>query len=227
MSRQSVQAVRCEGVPRSAGPGPGQRPWVENRAPSGWLPRLDLGEAWASREIALVIELYLDVRGERAASVEYPPDPDKVVRLLSVNLVDSSGSPLEAPRRHMPLAIRTRFLVREQLRGLDLKVYLVARRSIRVLQESLSDRNSGAECGDVPGEWETSVVIPPVLAAGDYVVGVAIRSPYQRLLDQEVLILRLWPPPDEPRESVERNRIVQPAVEGRLERPVLARTANS
>jgi hypothetical protein len=103
----------------------------------------------------------------------------------------------------------------------------VTRSGIRVLEETLSDRNCGAECGDVPGEREASVVIPRVLAAGDYVRGVATRSPDQRLLDQEVLTFRLWPPPDERPESVERNRIVQPAVKWRLERPVLARTASS
>jgi hypothetical protein len=99
----------------------------------------------------------------------------------------------------MQLAMRTRFLVREQLRGLDFRVYLVTRRGIRVLEESLSDRNSEAECGDVRGEWEASVVLPPVLAAGDYVLGVGICSPYQRLPDQEVLNFRLWPPSDERR----------------------------
>jgi lipopolysaccharide transport system permease protein len=31
--------------------------WVENRAVDGWLPRLDLAEAWASREIAVVLAL--------------------------------------------------------------------------------------------------------------------------------------------------------------------------
>jgi hypothetical protein len=127
----------------------------------------------------------------------------------------------------MPLVIRTRFLVHEQLPGLDFKAYLVTRSGIRVIEERLSDGNCGAECGDVPGEREASVVIRPVLAAGDYVLGVAIRSEYQRLLDQEVLTFGLWPPLDERRESVECNRIVQPAVKWRLERPVLARTASS
>jgi ABC-type polysaccharide/polyol phosphate transport system ATPase subunit len=172
------------------------------------------------------IELYLDARGERAASVEFARDPDKPVQLLSVAVVDSSGRPVEAPRRDKPLAIRTRFLVRDRLRGLDLKVYLMTRRGIRVLEESLSDERQGAECGDTPGEWEASVVIPPVLAAGDYVVGIAFRSPYQSFLDQEVLTFRLLPAPDDRRESVERNRIVQPTVEWRVERPVLARAAN-
>lgn len=33
----------------------GARRWVENRAAGGWLPRLDVAEAWASREIAVVL----------------------------------------------------------------------------------------------------------------------------------------------------------------------------
>ncbi len=48
-----------------------------------------------------------------------------------------------------------------------------------------------------------------------------------RLLDWEVLTFRLWPPLDERRESVERDRIVEPAVEWRWKGPVLARTASS
>src|SRR5687768_4208466 len=42
---------------RAAGPEPGARRWVENRAIDGWLPQLDLAEVWASREIAVVLAL--------------------------------------------------------------------------------------------------------------------------------------------------------------------------
>jgi lipopolysaccharide transport system permease protein len=42
---------------RAAGTQPGARRWLENRAVDGWLPRLDLAEVWASREIALVLAL--------------------------------------------------------------------------------------------------------------------------------------------------------------------------
>jgi ABC-type polysaccharide/polyol phosphate transport system ATPase subunit len=171
------------------------------------------------------IELYLDARGERGSFVEFPPDPDKVVQLLSVGITDRSGALLDAPRRDEEFAIRTRFAVRERLRSLDVRVYLATRRGVRVLDETLSDQQPSADHDDVPGEWEASVVIPPVLTAGDYVVGVAIRSPYQQFLDQEVLTFRLWPRPDERRESVERSRIVQTNVEWRLERPpVVARS---
>ena len=34
-----------------------EKPWIENRAPSGWLPRLRLGELWTFRELALVLAL--------------------------------------------------------------------------------------------------------------------------------------------------------------------------
>jgi lipopolysaccharide transport system permease protein len=46
-----------ETVVRAAGLQPGARRWVENRAVDGWLPRLDLAEVWASREIAVVLAL--------------------------------------------------------------------------------------------------------------------------------------------------------------------------
>jgi hypothetical protein len=165
------------------------------------------------------IDLYLDARGERAASVEFPPEPDKPVQLLSVGIADDSGALVDAPQRDEPLAVRTRFLVREPLRALDVKISVMTRRGISVLEESLSDQQPDADCGRVPGEWQATVVVPPVLAAGDYVLAVAIRSPYQRFLDQEVLTFRLWPPPDERRESVDRTRIVQPGVRWRLDGP--------
>lgn len=42
---------------RAAGTQPGARRWIENRAVDGWLRRLDIGEVWASREIAVVLAL--------------------------------------------------------------------------------------------------------------------------------------------------------------------------
>jgi ABC-type polysaccharide/polyol phosphate transport system ATPase subunit len=170
------------------------------------------------------IDLYLDARGERAASVEFPSEPDKPVQLLSVGIADEAGALVDAPQRDEPLTVRTRFLVREPLRALDVKIYLMTRRGVRVLEENLSDQRSDVACGSVPGEWEATVVVPPILAAGDYVLGVAIRSPYQRFLDQEVLTFRLWPPPDERQESVDRSRLVQPGVRWRVESPADGRT---
>jgi ABC-type polysaccharide/polyol phosphate transport system ATPase subunit len=185
---------------------------------------LEDGESKNDGSTSKSIDLYLDARGERAASVEFPSEPDKPVQLLSVGIADEAGALVDAPPRDEPLAVRTRFLVREPLRALDVKIYLMTRRGIRVLEENLSDQQSDTACGSVPGEWEATVIVPPILAAGDYVLGVAIRSPYQHFLDQEVLTFRLWPPPDERQESVDRSRIVQPGVRWRVESPADGRS---
>jgi lipopolysaccharide transport system permease protein len=65
MRQPSAERVSAE--PASTGvdriPAPGERRaavekrWTENQAAKGWLPRLDLAEAWASREIAFVLAL--------------------------------------------------------------------------------------------------------------------------------------------------------------------------
>jgi ABC-type polysaccharide/polyol phosphate transport system ATPase subunit len=165
------------------------------------------------------IELYLEARAERASYVELPPDPDKHVHLVSVGIADLSGALLDAPRRDQAFAISARLVLREPIRGLDVKIYLVTPRGVRVLDENLSDSEPEPRFGEAAGEWEASLVVPPVLAAGDYVVGVSVRSPYQRFVDREVLSVRVFPAPDAPRESVERIRILQPDVAWQLRRP--------
>jgi ABC-type polysaccharide/polyol phosphate transport system ATPase subunit len=163
------------------------------------------------------IELYLDARGERASYVEFPPEPHATVQLLAAGIADPAGGALDAPRRDRPFAIRARLLVREPVRALDVKVYLLTRKGIRVLDENLRDAGGEIACGETRGQWDISLVVPPVLAADDYVLGISLRSPYQRFLDAEVLTFRLWPPPDERQESIDRTRIVQPAVDWRVE----------
>jgi lipopolysaccharide transport system permease protein len=45
-----------------------ERDWVENRAPTGWLPRLEVGELWRFRELAVVLaERDLRVRYKQTA----------------------------------------------------------------------------------------------------------------------------------------------------------------
>jgi hypothetical protein len=86
-----------------------------------------------------------------------------------------------------------------------------------VLEENWSDSSQGLAPGAGTGVWDVSVLVPPVLAANDYAVGVSIASPYQRFVDEEVLTFQLSPRPDDRREVSDRNRIVQPQVVWRLE----------
>ena len=75
------------------------------------------------------------------------------VQLLSVGIADPSGALVDAPQRDEPFAVRTRFVVREPVRGLDVKVYLTTRQGVRVLEENLSDqrRRRGAAADQASG----------------------------------------------------------------------------
>jgi ABC-type polysaccharide/polyol phosphate transport system ATPase subunit len=180
---------------------------------------LENGQIKHDGPAAQSVERYLDARGERASYIELPPESDEVVQLVAVGVTTPSGGAVDAPRHDEPFAVRTRFVVREPVRGLDVKISLLTRTGVRVLEENLLDQEGDMRCGDVPGEWEVSITIPAVLAAGDYVIGVSIFSPYEWFVEREVLAFRLWPSPDERQESIDRNRVVQPDVEWRVEPP--------
>jgi ABC-2 type transport system ATP-binding protein/lipopolysaccharide transport system ATP-binding protein len=163
------------------------------------------------------IELYLAERSRETPQVEFSRDDQKDIQLLSVALVDEDGSQVDAPVRNRPFAIRVRFVVRREVGGLDVGISLTTRRGTRVLDENWSDRSQGVAPAGGTGIWDVSLLVPPVLAANDYALGVSIASPYERYVDEEVLTFQLWPRPDDRRELSDRNRIVQPEVAWRLE----------
>lgn len=180
---------------------------------------LDSGSIRHDGDAARSIELYLAARAHEVPQVEFAVDEDEDVQLLSVGLADENGDQVDAPVRDRPFAIRVRFAVRRSVGGVDVGVYLVTSKGVRVLEENWSDGNRGAAPAEATGVWDVSMLVPPVLAANDYGVGVSITSPYQRFADDEVLRFRLWPRPDDRRELNDRNRILQPAVTWRVAPP--------
>jgi ABC-type polysaccharide/polyol phosphate transport system ATPase subunit len=178
---------------------------------------LDAGRVRHDGPAARSIGLYIAERSREVPQVEFSPDDAKEVQLLSVALTDEDGAQVDAPIRDRPFAIRVRFLVRRDVGGVDVGISLMTRNGTRVLEESWSDRTQGLAPAEGTGVWDVSMLVPPVLAANDYAVGVSIASPYQRFADEEVLTFQLWPRPDDRRELSDRNRLVQPEVAWRLE----------
>jgi ABC-type polysaccharide/polyol phosphate transport system ATPase subunit len=178
---------------------------------------LDGGEVRNDGPTAQSIDLYLAEKSREIPQVEFSQDERKEVQLLSVALTDEDGTLVDAPVRDRPFAIRVRFLVRQEVGGVDVGVWLMSRSGTRVLEENWSDATQGLAPAGGTGTWDLSMLVPPVLAANDYAVGVSIVSPYQRFVDEEVLTFQLWPRPDDRREVSDRNRIVQPEVVWRLE----------
>jgi ABC-type polysaccharide/polyol phosphate transport system ATPase subunit len=177
---------------------------------------LDHGVVKADGPTDRSLELYLKSSGPQALRRELSPEGGGPIQLLSVAVADRAGSALDAPRRDEPLSLQLRFKTTERVPALDLGLYLVNGRGVRVLEEYWSDAHPGKHPADEPGEYEASVTFPPILPAGDYVVGVWIGSTYDELRHREVLRFRLLPGMGDRQETLERRRAAQPPLEWRV-----------
>ncbi len=179
---------------------------------------LDGGHVRADGPSAAVIDEYVAASGSGATSVDFEPRGDEAVELLGVAITDERGAPLEVARRDRPFAVHVRFLARSRLPDLDVAIYLLGQRGAHVLDESFSDTAGWRETVSEPGQYEAVLTVPPVLAAGNYAIGVWIGSTLgaadETFVHREVLGIRLWPHPDDRQDD--RSRIVHPEVEWRV-----------
>lgn len=163
-----------------------------------------------------VVDLYLGSNAGQAFRSDFEADPASAVQLLSVSVAGRDDKILAAPRRGEPLVVSLRFLLREAIHALDFAVSLSNRQGARVLDESWADTARAHHGATEPGEYDVSLTIPPVLAAGDYALGVWIGTAIGHLgetfVHEDVLSFQLWPDPDDRKEWTERQRIVHPSV---------------
>ena len=71
---------------------------------------------------------------------------------------------------------------------------------------------------DPPCEVDVALTVPPILPAGDYLLGVWLGSSYDSFLEQEVLRFRVWPRADDPADELDRDRVAQPPVRWQVRR---------
>jgi ABC-type polysaccharide/polyol phosphate transport system ATPase subunit len=173
---------------------------------------LDRGTITNDGPAPIVVESYLKSVAARVWRAPIEPEPGKPVQLLEVNMVDSAGAALEAPRRDKPLRISARFVVHERIPGLGVAFTIANAAGQRIIDEDVRDQHDFATLVE-PGVREVVLTLPPALPAGDYVVGVWIGTEFDRFVDVEAIRFRLLPHPTDRLEAVERRRVVQPLVE--------------
>jgi ABC-2 type transport system ATP-binding protein/lipopolysaccharide transport system ATP-binding protein len=181
---------------------------------------LEHGEIKADGPSEDVIRRYIRGAFEETPQVEFALEPDRRVQLLSAAVVDAAGKVVDVPQRGEPLTLTVRFIVRDPLPLVDIAFVVQDRRGIRVLDEVWGADTGGVLKVDAPPlEVEATLTVPPVLPAGDYVLGVWLGSSYDgKFLDVEALRFRVWPRPDDPADVIERDRVAQPAVEWNVSR---------
>ena len=95
--------------------------------------------------------------------------------------------------------------------GLDIGFYVKDEDGTWLLNEAWSDER-GAMPTEQLGTYRATMMVPPVLSAGRYILALWMGSPYETLIDEDVLTFDLEPRLDDRVEATRRPRIVQPNV---------------
>jgi ABC-type polysaccharide/polyol phosphate transport system ATPase subunit len=180
---------------------------------------LDHGQIQADGPSEEVVQRY--VRGSLGdvPRADFTPDPTQRVQVLAAEVADEEARPLDHPERGQPLTLRVRFVVREPLPVVSVALSVKDQRGIRVLDEVWGEHGSDVlTIDDPPRQVDVALTVPPILPAGDYLLGVWIGSSYDSFLEQEVLRFRVWPRAEDPADELDRDRVVQPPVRWQVRR---------
>jgi len=190
---------------------------------SGAVARLCTRAVWLEHgrvrddgPVTEVVDRYLQTTVQAVTKAEVDPSPHGVIERLSLS-VHVDGEAGETIRRDQPLIFELTFASRAPVRALDAAIYLIDRHGIRVVNENLSDvKPTISESG--PARYRILLTITPILAPGEYVVGVWLGSSDELFFRGELLRLPIAPLPSDHTESV--HGLVRPAVEWSVEQPV-------
>ncbi len=138
---------------------------------------LDQGRVVASGPAAEVVDRYLSSGVRRLDRQTFEEMPDEPVSLRSIGVVNSDGECTSVLRRDESFVIEMAFVVRKPVADLNLAVSVQTMRGLRVLEEALSDHPPAPL--DRPGEYLARLTIPPLLNAGDYIVGVWVGTDFE------------------------------------------------
>jgi ABC-2 type transport system ATP-binding protein/lipopolysaccharide transport system ATP-binding protein len=173
---------------------------------------LQAGQIRADGPASQVVGSYLN-RGEAGPlSAEFPGDDALACALTSVAIRDPDGRVLTTPQRDRPFIVDLGVRVKEPTPALDVCIWLVNDTGVRVIYEALSDAEPDRRFAEESGDYHVMASVPPLLKPQSYILGVEICTPYQTMMDDEVLTLDVAPRLDDHREMIERTRLVQPSV---------------
>ena len=147
-----------------------------------WISQGRLVRDGPAREVA---DAYLEAGlPQTGAAVRLAPDPQGRLSVHSVDVDSPDAAGPGVVLRGGEITVRFAFTVLEKVPGLDIAV-TVDRRTTRVLSEGWSD--TGALPGFEEGHYSVAVRIPPVLAVGEYTVGLWFGDAHEQVWAQDVV----------------------------------------
>jgi ABC-2 type transport system ATP-binding protein/lipopolysaccharide transport system ATP-binding protein len=144
--------------------------------------------------------------GEATFSVDGEIGVDRVA------VVDDDGAVLAQPARGEPLHIEADVVAHRPYHDLDVGIYLVDRDGTMLVHEWWSDQPDLPAIAARAGRYRVTLHLPPLLRAGEYVVGLWIGNDQTEHFHREVLQLNVLPQTGDRQSWMTRRRAVQPAV---------------
>jgi len=137
---------------------------------------LDQGRVAAIGPSSEVVDTYLAAGVQRTGRQTFEEVPDSPVAVRSIGVLNPAGACTAVLRRDEAFTVEIIFTINTFVPDVNLAILVQTRRGQRVLDEALADQTS---VDLVPGEYAARLTIPPLLSAGDYVVGVWIGTSFE------------------------------------------------
>jgi Wzt C-terminal domain len=133
-------------------------------------------------------------------------------------ITDETGRPVTQHERGSPFCVQARVVAREAVPDLNMYVWVIASDGNVMLSEAWSDQPGLPPLAERPGTYLVRLRFPPVLRAGDYVLGIWLGTQYVNFFSQEAITFSVAPRADDRQESIARRRMIQPQVTWSSER---------
>ena len=143
-----------------------------------WLER---GEIAAEGATVDVVEAYLSAQILHAGVGGSVTDPHGSVVLQEVKVVDASGNPFTFIDRRQRFSVEIRFSIVHPVPGLGVGIYINTRKGVEVINEGWFDTER--QRPNDRGKYVARLDFPPILNAGEYIVGVWMGTMYETLVD--------------------------------------------
>jgi len=179
-----------------------------------WLER---GRIVADGTAEQTLRAYLKSGADKAPSVTLDVARDLAVRPVAAEVGRGEARIEAAPRRGDPLRIDVTFDITEPVPGLDLAVLLLTEDGRPVLDEAWSDRHAGLSSEVGVGRYRVTLVVPPVLRAGTFVLSLWLGTQYETLFHDRLLLFEIEPRLEDRAQQVRKERVLQPDVRWSLE----------
>lgn len=151
---------------------------------------LDEGSVVALGSANEVVEKYLAAGVRRLERQTFEDRPQQAVSLRSVGVLNPEGECTSVLRRDQPFIVEVTFVLRSPVPDLNMAISVQTLRGVRVLDEALADQSPSPL--ESLGEYVARLKVPPLLNAGDYVVGIWLGTDFETYAwVEEAVSLRL------------------------------------